>query len=206
MKNVLNIFCRCFIWLVRIRHRCGYGIHSPFAFSLVRDVIYEKGEYYAYTPLREIRRKTPCHLREKDDKLLFRLSNASMAENIAICGNCSPTTLQYIAAGRRNATIKQIPLSHISAPSDLALLPQSIDFLYVDAEEKLTQVVWSLWPQLSAKALVVVRGIRSNSQTFAAWQELIAHPRIRVSFDLYHFGVCCLEPRFNKENYIINYF
>ena len=29
------------IWLARFRHRKGYGVHSPFAFRFITDVIYE---------------------------------------------------------------------------------------------------------------------------------------------------------------------
>ena len=40
--NLLYYLKRPFIRLSRFRYRCGYGVHSPFAFSLITDVIYEK--------------------------------------------------------------------------------------------------------------------------------------------------------------------
>lgn len=43
---------RPFIWLSRFRHRCGYGVHSPFAFGLITDVVYERRPYYAYANLK----------------------------------------------------------------------------------------------------------------------------------------------------------
>ena len=46
--NLLLSIKRPFIWLSRFRYRCGYGVHSPFAFSLITDVIYEYTPYYAY--------------------------------------------------------------------------------------------------------------------------------------------------------------
>ena len=46
--NLLYYLKRPLIWLSRFRYRCGYGVHSPFAFSLITDVIYEKMPYYAY--------------------------------------------------------------------------------------------------------------------------------------------------------------
>ena len=46
--NLLYYLKRPFIRLSRFRYRCGYGVHSPFAFSLITDVIYEKMPYYAY--------------------------------------------------------------------------------------------------------------------------------------------------------------
>ena len=55
--NLLLCLKRPFIWLSRFRYRCGYGVHSPFAFSLITDVIYEKMPYYAYFSLKEEQKK-----------------------------------------------------------------------------------------------------------------------------------------------------
>ena len=35
MNRILLALKRPFIWLYRFRHRCGYGVHSPFAFNLI---------------------------------------------------------------------------------------------------------------------------------------------------------------------------
>jgi hypothetical protein len=40
-----------FVWLMRIRKRCGYGVHSPFAFRLITEVIYEDTPFDAYAKL-----------------------------------------------------------------------------------------------------------------------------------------------------------
>ena len=43
------VLFRCpLVWLMRVRHRRGYGIHSPFAFGFVTGVVYEDGAYYGY--------------------------------------------------------------------------------------------------------------------------------------------------------------
>lgn len=59
-----------FLWLRRIRHRCGHGIHSPWVFRLVTDVIYQTDAYYAYD-----KQPTIEGWRPKDVRLLFRLIN-----------------------------------------------------------------------------------------------------------------------------------
>ena len=41
MNRITLALKRPFIWLRRFRHRCGYGVHSPFAFNLITQVIYE---------------------------------------------------------------------------------------------------------------------------------------------------------------------
>ena len=51
MNRMTLALKRPFIWLLRFRHRCGYGVHSPFAFNLITQVIYENTPYYKYKDL-----------------------------------------------------------------------------------------------------------------------------------------------------------
>jgi len=43
-------------WISRWRHRRGYGVHSPWAFSWITQVIYNDMAYYAYANLQRRRR------------------------------------------------------------------------------------------------------------------------------------------------------
>ena len=66
-----------FVWLKRLRHRRGYGVHSPFAYNFLRDVVYERNHYYAYADI-EQRLKGNWWQRmceRKRERLLFRLRN-----------------------------------------------------------------------------------------------------------------------------------
>ena len=80
-------------WISRWRHRRGYGVHSPWAFSWITQVIYNDMAYYAYADLQR-RRRLPAAdpealagtLSEKDDRLLFRMANAAEANDIAVVG------------------------------------------------------------------------------------------------------------------------
>ena len=99
-------------WLTRWRHRCGYGVHSPWAFSWITEVIYNDFAYYAYAPLHR-RRLLPAAdpealagaLNEKDDRLLFRLANAAEALEIALVGAVAPREKAYLAAARTGARL-----------------------------------------------------------------------------------------------------
>ena len=74
-------------WLLRFRHRRGYGIHSPFAFSFVTGVVYEQGTYYAYPELKAMYKKLRPHgVRLKDGRLLFRLANFAQPHVIGLVG------------------------------------------------------------------------------------------------------------------------
>lgn len=65
------------IWLKRLPHRKGYGVHSPFAYNFLRDVVYERSHYYAYEDIeRHLEGNWWQRLcQRKRERLLFRLRN-----------------------------------------------------------------------------------------------------------------------------------
>ena len=85
----MNRFSNPLVWLVRIRHRCGYGVHSPFAFRFLTGVVYERTPYYAYATLdpalpwgMRLRRKKGLHL-------LLRLANWLQPQVVVAPGDAS---------------------------------------------------------------------------------------------------------------------
>lgn len=200
---------RCLRWIRRFRHRRGYNIHSPFAFNLVTGVIYERGAYYAYDDLRNLRKTVPSKLRERDDRLLLRLINASMAKEALVVGDGLQMQTAYLRAGRPSCLFREITTSDLrtSKGNALKIHPVKVDFLYLDAPLELWPSAWkAVLSKRGEKAFFVVRGIHRSKKDFAAWQHLTEDTAVRVSFDLHDFGIACFEARFNKENHLINYF
>ena len=72
------------IWLARFRHRKGYGVHSPFAFRFITDVIYESHPYYGYALLD---RGLPLSMRLRVRRglhLLLRIANHLQPSTIVL--------------------------------------------------------------------------------------------------------------------------
>ena len=84
-KRILKQYCTK--KLRKIRHRKGFGVHSPFAYNLITKVIEENYGYYAYQKIEEVwntkvgNRLTSEDLQrcrpisQKYGRLLFRLAN-----------------------------------------------------------------------------------------------------------------------------------
>lgn len=87
--------------LLRLRHRRGYGIHSPWVFTLVTEVVYaERGySYYAYGSLPQAE-----GWRQKDLRMLLRLSNHFQPRSISLCGVAKDVGL-WLHAGCKQAAI-----------------------------------------------------------------------------------------------------
>ena len=193
MNLFSNILVRCYVWLCRFRHRQGYGIHSPFAFGLVTKVFYERGAYYTYAPLRKMRRQIAHNTTERGDRLMLRLINAFQPDDCFIGGEQTQLTAQYLRAGKPSCQFW--PIESLDAAEEL-------DMLYLDMPD------WEPWAtkaltKMSNKGCIVVRGIHRNARMLKAWRRLTEQEVVRVSFDLYDYGVACFRQDLHKQDYII---
>lgn len=201
---IYNNVWRPIVRLLRFRHRCGYGIHSPFAWAKVTGVIYERGLYYAYAPLLTAHpmgggRHDGMTL--GDLRLLFRLSNDTHPRRGHIViqkGLAAPAA--YLRSGCESC-------QWTTADSAKPTLPaaEALDFVYLDAPEAWPALAQQAVEQLSDGGALVIRGIHRKAADRAAWRRLQAQQQVRVTFDLYEFGLVYVEQRLNKEDYLISY-
>ena len=206
MKNILKYPSRCFRWFRRFRNRCGYGIHSPFAFQLVTGCIYESGEYYEFARLADFGKQGNSCLRAKDHRLLFRLVNQHAPAAGLILGCPDAVVVEYLKTARRTCIWQEIPDLARSFFECVESASRSVDFVYIHAGVDLEKAFRLLLPYLNGRSLVVVCGIHGTRKCWRDWKRFIAAEKVRVSFDLYDFGLAYFEERLNKENYVINYF
>ena len=153
-------------WLTRWRHRCGYGVHSPWAFSWITEVIYNDFAYYAYAPLHR-RRLLPAAdpealagaLNEKDDRLLFRLANAAEAREIALVGAVGPREKAYLAAARTGARLT----AYDALPSPVENCLAQHDFFYFSSADLLPTTPYSPIRPKSSRRVPPRGGARHRS-------------------------------------------
>lgn len=80
LKDYLNKSMR------KLKHRKGFGVHSPFAYSIITEVIEEKLPYYAYRRmLRTYDKQAP--ITHKVACLLLRLANRFRCRNVIEVGS-----------------------------------------------------------------------------------------------------------------------
>lgn len=191
MNIVMTRPQRMFRWLRRIRHRCGYGIHSPFAFSFVCGVLYERGTYYAYARLdKSYRRPTSRGLRRKDCRLLFRLANYVRPEVCSLCGELpSGSWFDYLSAGSLHTRYSPLLCR--------AGLIVGDDAWETHADELLEAV--------EPGGVLLLPGIDRSAERRRVWRELLTRPQSQVSFDLGDFGIIFYRVDLQREHYLINY-
>ena len=201
---IYNKVWRPVIRLLRFRHRCGYGIHSPFAWAKVTGVVYERGLYYAYAPLLTAHPMGSGRhdgMTLGDLRLLFRLSNDTHPRRgHIIVGKDLAAPEAYIRSGCESCEWTTAEAAPPTLPKG-----ETLDFGYLDAPEAWPALAEQAVEQLSNGGALVIRGIHRHAADRTAWHRLQAQQRVRVTFDLYEFGLVYVEQRLNKEDYIISY-
>ena len=167
------------VWLRRFRYRRGYGIHSPFAFRFLQDVVYEKSSYYAYCQLDSHLAWSQRLRQRRGLRLLFRLSNyvqphylllpqGSALEGLYLQEGCHSARLC------RQATGKERTLCYLKQPDENVL------------------------SVLDKDSALVLDNLHRHRQWF---QDLKAV----VKFDLYDLGIAFFDPKYNEQYYIVNF-
>lgn len=208
MNHLLLCFKRPFIWLSRFRYRCGYGVHSPFAFSLITDVVYEKMPYYAYASLKKEQKKVVKKHGwgrggQKVNRFLFRLVNKIQPATIIEVGRPTVTSL-YLQSAK--------PSAHYLFASDLSELfldtDIPVDFLYLNDyrnPELLEQVFQVCACRVALTSVFVVHGICYSKAMKQLWKRLQEDDRVGITFDLYDVGLLFFDKTKIKQHYIVNF-
>ncbi len=193
---------RCLNWLCRFRHRCGYGIHSPFAFNFVTGVVYEKGEYYAYDRLQKLHAQngsplssSKAALRRKDLRLLFRLANFQRPARAWLFGASADSAfLPWLKAGS----------VHTHWHTDACAASSAVNLIVADGNWP--QAADRLLQSLAEGGMLVVFNIWQSRERRQAWQRILSHPHSTVAFDLRDFGIVFRRPDLNRQHYKVCYF
>lgn len=167
------------VWLARFRHRCGYGVHSPFAFRFITDVIYERQPYYAY---KELDAALPISKRFRQRRglhLFLRLANHLQPETIVLPKDAW-WEKRYLQSGCKSARIMcQFPEGEVR-----------MCFLKEPADEALQHI--------GEQSVLLLDNLHHHRDWF---QNL---PSV-VSFDLYDFGIAFFDKQYNKQYYKVNF-
>lgn len=211
----------------RLKHRKGHGVHSPFAYAIITEVIEEKTHYYKYPMMRPLYAANRKVFPYKVATLLFRLANRFRVRQILEVGcdaglTLMPLTLvdssnqlwslstqpaeQQLTAQRLGAERMQ----QVSFVSDLHTLPsgQLFDMVVINRipdnmnEEELCRWVSA---HVHEKSIIFVHGLRRQSTIDACWTRFCNDQNISVTMDLYHYGLAIYKPRFFKQHYIVSF-
>lgn len=168
--------------------------------------------------------------RQAEEGFFFRLTNFFRPDNILEIGTSwGISTLYLRLAGRQSeiTVVEPLPEIHDFAESLFAEVGEKADFVreeyatflldyFRQTPERLYIVVNRLpkpyyralpdllAPVLDMHALLIIDGIRSNSEVKSWWEKLVKDERVRVTVDMKNVGLVCCDPKLNKQDYQVS--
>ncbi len=180
---VMMLFQSPIIWLLRIRNRKGYGVHSPFAFDLVTNVLYNKEKYYAYEQMdRDLKWWERVRVRSMRH-LAFRLANYH-APRTLYCKGLDQPLWDACMYGRKS--MKMLP----PGSTDRA------DMVFVTGADE------EAMRHVGEGTMLLVKDI-NKCRKF--WNRIKDDARVTVTFDLYDVGIAFARMDLKKQHYKINW-
>lgn len=214
-----------------LKHRKGFGVHSPFAFSIITEVIEEKTPYYAYQRMRRTYnaegRRAPISF--KVACLLFRLANRFRVRRVLEVGCDGGYTLLPLVLFDSRGELRAVGseaachgfadrfgwlgpkhLGRVAFAPGLGALPPDFmaDMVVVSDlpdgmdEAALTE---ALLPRLHERSILWVKGIRPGRRLEEFWDRLCDREDIAITMDLYDYGLAIRKPRFFKQHYVVSF-
>lgn len=187
-------------YLHRIGHIKGYGIQSPWAYNLVREVIAERLPYYAYEQIERDPRLTTDRQR-KLTRLYFRLANRLQPQHIvgeyADLERLACRKAQSYTAGRGCRPDTPLPTGRY--------------IIHLRLCECTEEHLMTLLPHITPDSLLIVEGITLSDSDQRQWHALREDPRIGITFDLRHplhregIALCFLDLTRHKQHYHLKF-
>lgn len=190
------------VWLKRFRKRCGYGVHSPFAFNFITGVVYEKGSYYAYAALDK--KYFPGVFQRfsysrKRAHFLFRLANYLQPDLILSAGDTSVADMAYMTAGCLKAEWRRLEYDSVSLTDRRVLM-------YLDTSNaNSTCISLDLLHEMGPHSALLFR-FHSNEERKECVERFKMDPSCGVTFDLYDYLLVFFDKKYYKQHYVVNFF
>lgn len=185
---------------IRFRHKRGFGVHSPFVFDLITNVIKEKAEYYDFRVV-----EAQGRIREKERKLyrmLFRLADYFSYRKIVFLGLENPWATRYLSGvasdmrlldGGGNCPGCVFAGRAGEEDADMLLLGRNLADAW-GAE-------WESWlrERTDGPLCVVVKDIHRRPFNARVWRQM--REECTVSIDMMWYGILFWNKKLQKGKY-----
>lgn len=190
----------------RFRYRKGYGVHSPFAFRFITEVINESSPYYSYIEIENLKTDSGEKKNKLDCKVLklvFRLVNRFQPRQFLEVGSEPSLEFPVTLAKRNIQYLYKETLFSIKKEE-----PFLADFVFIHhiaLEEDFETLKNSILNTIHSNSLLVISGVGYSKKMKTLWKDIQEDKRVGITFDLYDVGLVFFDLKMNKQHYIVKF-
>lgn len=210
-----------FRWLLRKKQSKGHGVHSPFAFNLIRNVIHSPYSFYAFSDIDEIVSQNNINPEciTAFNYLSFRLVHFLQARDILEINSGIGINSLFLTAPSTNISCRCVEEDEEKVAVAAYLLQQAgrkfeifstiapcknrcYDAIFINLTKSTIPDIETLLEISHPSTFWVVHPIkRGMGKQF--WNEIVHDVRVRVTFDVKDIGIAFLSPDLSKANYLV---
>jgi hypothetical protein len=220
MHSSLQKFIKYATYWLTAANGKGHGIHSPFVFQFVTDVLNDDRFFYAFETIEQANNQQQRF--KKYNQLLFKIVHYYQPKAVLCIDESITNTLQYLAQTNNNTQVFCYNINNsqqnIAEQNNLAIAIDNVffyddissiainqyDLVYINTnnEDDLQNYFQLLLPHLNAQSIVIINNIHAGKPLEAVWQNLQQHSFVTLSIDLFQLGLIF----FRSENKIPQHF
>lgn len=175
---------------VRFRHKRGFGVHSPFMFNFILNVIRDRQHQFAYPEMAE-RLKTGRRER-KFFRLLFRLAIFLKVRHILCCASKTGGVRVYLQC-LDNVECIEWNESHCWESADMIFIGRDCRNVLMGKEAVLTENIGK------NKQCIVISDIHKNSFNASLWRSWAMKANVRI--DMMWYGILLFDDKLQRGKY-----
>ncbi|NLE32143.1 MAG: hypothetical protein GX619_03845 [Bacteroidales bacterium] len=212
--------------ILRLRRRKGHGIHSPYLYHLLTDVLFNKHSYYCFDAL--MRHHPADKQAHRFGRLLFRLTMDVGANHSLYAGSKGTPDLAYLATAGTKHRVDVLAYdedglarTHILAAGlhtdNLCIYPilryeslqqqipqmKSLDLVVINPhpDNAFLMAVMKACLERCHHGSVLVVNRPFDKDVAACWAFACQHPSVTASLEAYRFGILLFRPDLEKKTY-----
>ncbi len=201
MVSKLQTTIKYWRWWLGASNSKGHGVHSPFVFDFIIDLLNDDREFYAFQQIENSHKITKPE--RKVNRLLFRMVDYYQPKNIVNIGNGNNIQTQYLAAANHLIemnTIKETDVYSLQSSIDKI---GKLDFIVFNSN-KSNDTLNQFEILLSAfhnNTFLIFKNIHLSKEAEANWQSIQNHSSVKATIDLFHFGIVLFNQDFKVKQH-----
>lgn len=187
-------------WWLRLKQSRGHGVHSPFAFDTITNVLHAKYGYYAFQDIPKIltEKGLQSYVQREINHLSFRLVNHFKAKHILELNAAEGVNTRYLVASSSD-----IRCTCAATMPEPGAQPYDAIFINLEEMESIANISVDALLQLSHENSWWAIYPINNRQGKQFWSLIVKDERISITFDRKIMGVVFLRPTLHKMHYFV---
>jgi len=182
-----------------------HGVHSPFIYQLVTKCLYKKIDKNSWKTFQksnnELLKNKKIKNSHKKAKILLKLIHYFKPKNnLEITSSLDLAVIKH-AINSSNTCVTTIA----NTPTEISevTLNRKFDCIYFHKNQITLKTFNTCLKTINNNSFFIFNDIYGSSETIKNWSSIKNHPKVKVSLDLFYFGVIFFKKEQAKEHFKI---